>query len=808
MLKNYLKIAWRNLLKNKTFSTINILGLAIGIAAFLLIVNYLRFEYSFDNFNVNNNRIYRVPMVVAETGGKPQTFAFTYPAVAPALKKDFPEVQEAVSFRKRWGIVQYGDQKIIENGMIYYVDPAVFKVFSFEFEKGTASTAFTQLNDAVITHSTATKYFGNANPIGQRLHYSDEDYVVTAVLKDVPANSHIQFHILLNYNKYIQLTNGDANTSWGWSDFYTYLLLKPGANVNALQTQMPAFAKRYMGKDMKADGFTVSFNLQPLKDIHTRSVYDYEFDGSGNFYYLKYLGIAAILILLIALINYINLSTTHSLERSKEVGVRKVVGATKLQLVKQFLAETFLINAFGIIIGFLLFKLALPQFSQLINQNVIDLQTGGWQFWAIIFSVFVLSTLLAGFYPAFVLSSFQPVQTLKSFSGFTGIKRGGNFFRKSLVAFQFAAAIVLIGGAIGFYQQLRFMSNRDLGIDIKQTLVLQQTQNLDSSRINAVEAVINDLQKIPGVENVTTSTSVPGSEVGGSSGYRLLSSNEDKRCRDFGIDEKFIPNYNLSLAAGRNFDKDKPFTEDTTQTVSIIINETAAKVFGFTHANDAINKILVTGRNVNCKIVGVLHDYHQQSLQYNFDPIVYYPEQRIYMANFSLKINTKNLTQVVTQAKKIWNAAFPQSPLQYFFLDEYFNRQYNSDKLFSTILWWFTILAIIVASLGLFGLSLYTIAKRTKEIGLRKVLGATVFQITTLITKDYIKLILYAGVVAVPIAYFLLRSWLNDYAFHIEIGIWFFLLPLLLILVIALLTVLYQSMKAAIANPVKSLRSE
>ena len=808
MIKNYFKIAWRNLLKNKTFSTINILGLAIGIAAFLLIVNYLRFEYSFDNFNVNKNHIYRVPMVVAETGGKPQTFAFTYPAVAPALKKDFPEVQEAVRFRKRWGIVQHGDQKIIENGMIYYVDPAVFKVFSFQFEKGTPSTAFTQLNDAIITHSTAIKYFGNENPIGRKLHYSDEDYVVTAVLKDVPVNSHIQFHILLNYNKYIQLTNGDANTSWGWSDFYTYLLLKPGANVTALQAQMPAFAERYMGKNMKDDGFKVFFSLQPLKDIHTRSVYDYEFDGSGNFYYLKYLGIAALLILLIALINYINLSTTHSLERSKEVGVRKVVGATKLQLVKQFLAETFLINTFGIIIGFLLFKLALPQFSQLINQNVIDLQTGGWQFWTIIFSIFVLSTLLAGFYPAFVLSSFQPVQTLKSFSGFTGIKKGGNFFRKSLVAFQFAAAIVLIGGAIGFYQQLKFMSSRDLGIDIKQTLVLQQTQNLDSSRINAVEAIINDLQKIPGVENVTASTSVPGGEVGGSSGFRLISSNEDKRCRDFGIDEKFIPNYNLSLAAGRNFDKDKPFTDDTTQTVNVIINETAAKTFGFTNANDAINKILVTGRNVNCKIVGVLHDYHQQSLQYNFDPIVYYPEQHIYMANFSLKLNTKNLTRVVDQAKKIWSAAFPESPLQYFFLDEYFNRQYHGDKLFSTILWWFTILAIIVASLGLFGLSLYTIAKRTKEIGLRKVLGATVFQITTLITKDYIKLILYAGVVAVPLAYFLLRSWLNDYAFHIDIGIWFFLLPLLLILSIALLTVLYQSIKAAIANPVKSLRTE
>jgi len=808
MIKNYLKTAWRNLLKNKTFSAINVLGLAIGIAAFLLIVNYLRFEYSFDDFNTNKSRIYRVPMIVTETGGKPQTFAFTYPALAPAMKKDFPEVQEAVRFRKRWGVVQHGNQKLIENGMVYYVDPSVFNVFSFEFEKGSAANAFKQLNDAVITHATASKYFGAENPIGQTLHYNDEDYVVTSVLKDIPANSHLQFHILLNYNKYIQITNGDANTSWGWSDFYTYVLLKQGANANALQAKMPAFAQRYMGNDMKKNGYSCSFQLQPLKDIHTRSVYDYEFEGSGNFYYLKYLGIAALIILLIALINYINLSTAHSLERSKEVGVRKVVGATKLQLVKQFLAETFLINAFGIIIGFLLFKLALPQFSQLINQNITDLQTSSWQFWVIIFSVFVLSTLLAGFYPAFVLSSFQPIQTLKSVSGFSGVKTGKDFFRKSLVVLQFAAAVVLIGGAIGFYQQLQFMSHRDLGIDIKQTLVLQQTADLDSSRINTVEAVINDLQKIPGVVNVTMSTSVPGSEVGGSSGFRLISSNEDKRCRTFGIDEKFIPNYNLSLAAGRDFDKDRPFTEDTTQIVNIIINETATKIFGFAQPKDAINKIFITGGNIKCKVIGVLHDYHQQSLQYNFDPVVYYPEQHIYMSNFSLKLDTKNLTQVLNQAKKTWSAAFPQSPLQFFFLDEYFNRQYNSDQLFSTILWWFTILAVIVASLGLFGLSLYTVAKRTKEIGLRKVLGATVFQITALITKDYIKLILFAGLAAIPIAYFLLRNWLQDYAFHIEIGAWFFLLPLLLIIVIALLTVLYQSIKAAIANPVKSLRME
>lgn len=808
MIKNYFKTAWRNLWKNKVFSAINILGLAIGIAAFLHIVNYLRFQYSFDDFNANKDRIYRVPMAITETNGKPQTFAFTYPAVAPAMKKDFPEVQEAARFRSRWGIVQQGDQKIVESGMIYYVDASVFNIFSFEFESGSPAAAFRQLNDAVITHSTAVKYFGKENPVGKTFHYSNEDFVVTAVVKDVPANSHIRFHILLNYDKYIQLTNGSANTSWGWSDFYTYVLLKPGTDVKNLQAKMPAFAERYIGSDMKRDGYTVSFQLQPLKDIHTRSAYDYEMTGSGNFYYLKYLGIAALLILLIALINYVNLSTAHSLERSREVGVRKVIGATRFQLVRQFLGETFLINVFGILTGFLLFKLTLPGFSRLIGQSVIDLQTSSWQFWVAMFSVFVVSALLAGFYPAFVLSSFRPIQTLKSIAGFGGIRRNRNFLRRSLVVLQFTAAIILIGGALGFYRQLRFMSNRDLGVNIKQTLVLEQLMNQDSSKRNTVASFLDELRGIPGVQAVTASTDVPGGEVGNSTSFRLISSDKDKRCRTLGIDEQFIPNYDLSLAAGRNFDKDKPSSSDTSVQQSVIVNETAAKLFGFTKPADAVGQLIYGGGGFTCRIVGVLHDYHQQSLQYNYDPIIFYPGQPEEMNQFSLKLNTTNLPQVLAQTKQAWNKRFAESPFQFFFLDDRFNEQYKNDRLFSTVLWWFTALAIIVASLGLFGLSLYTVAKRTKEISVRKVLGATVLQITTLITKDYIKLIFYAGIVAMPVTYFLVQNWLDDYVFHIQLGIWFLLSPLLLIILIALVTVLYQSVRAAIANPVKSLRTE
>jgi putative ABC transport system permease protein len=568
---------------------------------------------------------------------------------------------------------------------------------------------------------------------------------------------------------------------------------------------MPAFAERYMGKFMKRDGFKVAFQIQPLKEIHLHSAYDYEMDGNGDLYYLKYLGIAALLILIIALVNYINLSTARSMERSKEVGLRKVVGATKAQLIRQFLTESFLINASAIILGFIIFRISLPGFAQLIDRSVSNLQIRDLSFWAITCLIFLLSSLLAGFYPAFVLSSFQPILTLKQ--GKSSGKQGSNFLRKSLVVFQFTAAIILIGGAIGFYRQLRYMSSKSLGVDIRQTLVLQQTINQDSSKTQSILAVIDQLRAIPGVQSVATSSDVPGNEVGSSTTFRKVSSTNDKRTRTFAIDDHFIPQFGLTVLAGRNFDKDKTPGTDTATPVSVILNETASRLLGFTRPEDAINQQL-EGGGFHCKVVGVVNDYHQQSLQYNYDPIVFYPDQLINMTNFSVRFETKNLEQLVSKAKSIWSNMFPQSPLQYFFADEYFNRQYSNDHLFSTILWLFTILAIVVASLGLFGLSLYTVSKRIKEISIRKVLGASAIQITAMITRDYLKLILFAGFIATPAAYFLLSNWLNDYAFHIEIGYGLLLFPMLLISFIALLTVLYQSLNAAFTNPARNLRSE
>jgi len=427
MLKNYFKTAWRNLLKSKAFSAINIFGLATGIAAFMLILNYLHFEYSYEDFNENRDRLYRVPMEISEKEMKPQMFAFTYPAVAPALKKDFPEIEEAVRFRKQWGVVKYGNNKFVEDGLIYYVDPAVFRLFSFEVAKGDSKNALSGLNDAVITESTAKKYFGQTDPLGKALFYQNENYIVKEVLKDIPDNSHLNFHILLNFEKYIQLAKsfgGDAQKSWTWSDYYTYILLKPQTDVKAVQAKLPGFAQRWIGDKMKEKGYVVSFNLQPIKDIHLRSKYDYEMPGNGNLTYLKYLGIAAFFILFIAWINYINLSTARALDRAKEVAVRKVIGAAKRQLIMQFLTESIVVNFLALAFGLAIYYLSLPSFSRLVELNMKSLAIPLPQVMGLVVILFFSGAFLAGAYPSFVLSAQTPLKSLKP--AFSGVTKGNN----------------------------------------------------------------------------------------------------------------------------------------------------------------------------------------------------------------------------------------------------------------------------------------------------------------------------------------------------------------------------------------------
>jgi putative ABC transport system permease protein len=557
---------------------------------------------------------------------------------------------------------------------------------------------------------------------------------------------------------------------------------------------------------MQQTGYQMAFFLQPLPAIHTKSDYDYEMAGNGNLTYLPYLGIAAIFILLIAWINYINLSTAHALDRSKEVGLRKVVGAFRNQLIGQFLAESLLLGIAALAIGICLFNFFLSPFSRLIQKEIRQVPGSLLGFWLPAAFIFLTGTLLAALYPAIRLSAFKPVDSIKGSRKTTGMQGSHNVLRKSLVVLQFSAAILLISGAIGFYRQLQYMQTRELGIDIRQTLVLQQTASQDSSHIGSILAFLNDLRANPSVKSVTASTSVPGSEVGASSAFTLQNSTAEKRCRILGIDSLFIPSYDLHMIAGRNISTDR-LPADTTSMLNIIVNETAARVFGFARPSDIVGR-KINGSGFHCMVIGVVRDYHQESLQHSFDPIIFYPEQETGFENFSLKLQTKNLQTLMADIKGKWTTYFQESPFRFFFAYEQFNNQYRNDRMFSTILWLFTALAITIACLGMLGLSLYTLTRRKKEISIRKLLGATVVQVTLLITREYLKLICLAGALALPITYLLVQNWLNNYAFHIRLGSWFFLLPLAVILFIGLMTVLFQSVRAAWANPSVSLRSE
>ena len=694
----------------------------------------------------------------------------------------------------------------LEPGLLFFVDRSVFDIFSFPFAKGNARTALKELNDVVLTETIAQKYFGGGEALGRTIRYQEEDYVVKAVLKDLPENSHIRFGILFNFDKYIQLVEaqgGRIRDNWGWSDYYTYVLLKPGADVNTLRAKMPSFAERYKGEDMKATSYTMQFLLQPLNDIHLKSHYDYELQGNGNFKYLGFLAIAGFLILVIAWINYVNLATARALDRSKEIGIRKVVGAVRQQLIRQFLVEALLVNLVAIVLGLLIFQLSLPYFSELVGKKIPGLGLQNWSFWLALAGIFVAGSLLAGFYPAFVMSGFRPIQTLKSAALSETGKIGNNLLRKILVVGQFSAAIILVAVIMGLFQQMRYMQNLDLGVNIEQTLVVQETMPRDSLGLLKVKSYLQELERYPDILNTSASTDIPGKEVGNSTTFWRKNTRNEKRCRTLGVDEHFLDNYGLKIIAGRQFREN--FASDAAQR-NIVLNETAARIIGFETPEAAIGQ-KVTYSDGDLTVVGVLKDYHQESLRNDYDPIVFDASSNFWQY-YSMKVNTSNMQETLAKVESTWKSYFPGNPFQYVFLDEFYDQQYQVDRQFNAILWCFTLLAIVVACLGLLGLSAFILAKRAKEISIRKVLGANIGQIVSLVTSEYFRLILIAGVVALPLAYVLMQQWLQSYVFRIQVGWWFFVLPILGVVLIAGLTVGWQSIRAAMANPVKSMRNE
>lgn len=782
MFRNYFRTAWRNLLNNKIFSAINIGGLAIGIAACLVILQYVGFEISYDRFHTDGPNIYRVTKEYYQDGVLADHSAMTHTATGPSMKAAFPEVTGAttISYIYGSGVMSYEEVKFNEERVLF-ADSAFLSVFTFPLVKGEAAW-MKEPNTALLTQSTARKYFGKADPVGKVIWLNKtEQYTVRGVLKDIPANSHIKFDFVLSA-KY------DRN--WNNYDYYTYLQLVPGTDVKALEARFPAFVQQN-----GLDSAETKFVLQPLNDIHLYSNIRNETEVNGNMRSVYFLLTIAMFILAIAWVNYVNLSTAKANKRAKEIGVRKVVGAGKGQLVKQFLTESFMINMIAAGLAVLLLIMVLPYYTQLTGR---PLWVGGKVgYWLVFAGIFLLGTFLSGFYPALVLSSFKPVAVLKGVSK----SSGGQLLRKTLVTIQFAASVILLIGTFTVFHQLQYMRKQDLGMNMEQVLVMIGPKMTDATR---KESFRDEMSRQKDVTSVAVSSNVPGKEIWSANNAVRLGREEREgvNVKRIILDEDFITTFKIPLLAGRNVSRARVADTDK----SAILNEAACRALGFKDPADAVNERIVT-QGDTLDIVGVLKNFHQVSLQKNIEPIVFSTGSS-YNSFYSLKINTKNLESVMGAVKTTYVRFFPNDPIEFFFLDDFFNRQYQADQQLGRIFFCASCLAILIACLGLFGLASFTITQRTKEIGVRKVLGASVSNIVLLLSGEFLKLVLISFTVSLPVAGYVMHLWLQDFAYRVTVAWWIFVLSGGIALLIAAVTVSFQAVKSALANPVKSLKTE
>ncbi len=808
MLKNYFKIAWRNLQKKKVYSVINILGLGVGMACCLLIFMFVQDELSYDNYHEKGDRIYRVthgsssPEGVTEGSEAEPFWVWGNAPVGPALKQEFPEIEKIVQFSGRSDLLlSYGETTQQEDG-VFFMDSTVFDVFSWELIEGNPKTALVAPFSIVLTESTAKKYFGDEDALGKTLKGSESagranagDYTVTGVMKDVPGNSHFKFNALLSLSTFKQ-SRPEIFDDWGYVDTYTYLLVNEQFGQAAFHAKIPDFIQRG-NTDSEEFGYTI--RLEPLKDVYLRTTADRQPGETGSLSNIYVFSMIGLFILIIAMINFMNLSTARSMERAKEVGIRKSIGADRKSLIFQFLGESLIIVFLAALVAILFVSVSLPMMNDLTGK-VFDLaQVVNWQTVPFFLGIMLLVGLLAGSYPAFVLSSFQPVMILK---GINKSSAKGVFLRKGLVIFQFSLSIALIAGTMIVYSQMGHLLDKEMGFDKEQMLVLDY--NYDEQVNFMSSALKTEMENLPSVTSAAFSRSVPGSYF--PNAYTTIESangelvGEAQPIFQVGID--FVNHYNLELVAGRSYSRDYPSDSSS----ALVLNEAAARQYGYSNPADIIGKKFDQwGRSG--EVIGVVKDFNYISLHRTIEPLTL-PFEPYASRYLSLKITGEDLPATLSQVEEIWKKLAPQRPFLYSFLDEDFNTQYQSDFRFRKIFTTFSVLAILIACLGLLGLATYTAEQRTKEIGIRKVLGADIGSIVGLLSKDFIKLVLVAIVVATPLSWFAMNKWLEGFAYQVPIHWWIFGIAGLLSIVVALFTISFQSIKAALMNPVNSLKSE
>jgi len=801
MFRSYLLVALRNLFRNRISSLVNIIGLAIGMAAFVLIIQYVCFELSYDNFHVNEAYIYRIQQDRLKDGELTTQWAAGCSAVGQALYENFDEVENFTRFQKMNGVFSYGEKKFREEE-IYLADTSFFEIFSFRLLEGDLNTALVNPMEMVLSESAARKYFGDQDPIGESLRFNgDLEFKINGVYEDAPGNSHLKPQIIASWETMVRFRGADVNTAWLWDGFFNYVQLHPATDYKEFEAKIPALVEELAGQDMETFGIGVEFNLQPLKSIHLHSDFMFEAEPNGNARSVYALIVIAIFLVLIAWINFINMSGARSLERAREVGMRKVTGAFRSHVLIQFLFESVLINLIAILLAVVLVALIHPSFNLLTGQQLNYSLGSNRIFWLAVLGIFISGAFLSGIYPALFLSSFKPTTV---FQGVSELKVAGLGMRRILVIFQFATSLLLIAGTLTVYTQISYMKNHDLGVDIENVMVLRGPAVNDSTYSERFSAFKEELKRSPDISKVSASTAVPGRQPAWNAGaIRRLSEGESdgKQYRILGFDFDFVDFYGLSILEGRDFSKD--FGQNSS---TVLFNESAIELMGFEDMPSAMNEPIYFWGDT-FKIVGVVKNYFQEGLKSNQEPLIfrYFQDANSY---YSIKVNAGRNQEVLSFVEEQWLQFFPSNPFEYFFLEDYYLEQYQNEMQFGKVFGVFAFLAIFIACLGLFGLSSYTTLQRTREIGLRKVLGSSSGKAMILLLRYFTIQVLIAVPIGLGLGYYIMHNWLQNFAYRVGIGWWFFLLPLTIVVMITMITVSSQVIKTANVNPADTLRRE
>ena len=811
MIRNYFKSAWRNIARHKFISFINISGLTIGITCCLLILAYIINELSYDRYNENADRTYRVTRIFySRDGSENLHLSSIAPPFGPLMKVAFPDIQKVTRVLPNGTTVFRYKDKLFNEHDGFFADENFFNVFTVNVTAGDKKTALNDPYSLMVTPEIAKKYFGNENPINKTVILDNikHEFKITGVFEPFPSNAHMHPNMLFSFNTLKDsLIYGEKQleTNYGNNSFYTYLLLPKGYNAEMISHQLNYFLDKYvhmpgMPPNIKTSQAT-KLTMEKLTDIHLKSHLDDEIEPEGSMTRVYIFSVIAVFILLIACINYMNLSTARSALRAKEIGIRKVIGAQRKEIIRQFLGESVLATWVALILGMVLTWLLLPYSNSLAHLNLAFNSLFRWDILIGILCLPFFIGLLSGLYPAIFMSSFRPVQVLK---GVLKVGSGSISFRKVLVVVQFSVSIVLIVATTVVFQQLSYIENKSLGFNKDHILVTSYSGTLTKQ----FESFKQELLKNPAIQAVGRSSRIPSGRLLDDQGAQIIEGGKSVPTKielkyittDFG----FMDTYGMKLAAGRNFSRD--YLSDT---AGYVINETAVQQLGWKTPQNAIGKDLTYG-NTKGKVIGVVRDFHFESLHQAIIPMLFFlpPPSSGYYNSISIKVNGNNVQSAINTIRDTWHQYVPDVPFDYTFLDDRFQKLYDAEQQESQLFTIFSCLAIFIACLGLFGLSAFTISQRVKEIGVRKVLGASVPQIVVELSRDFMKLVIISAIVALPVSWIFMHQWLLDFASRIDLSWWVFLGAGIIAFIIAFATIGLQTVKAANVNPVKSLRSE